>query len=517
MNPSHRRRLLATALGLGLGLAPLQAAGLGSSQAAAPPVSVASAPGGEAVTQRAHAAAAGLAAVAGVNAASRRTSYVVNVGTGAPVDAGRAAAVRTTITRAGGVVVQEWPQIGVFVVHSTRADFLRRLTPSARTRITSVGPTRTVPVTETVRARSTVRPGGAASTGSTGSTTGTTAEPREREQWGLRAVRAAGTSGRPAAATVSARSLAGVTVAVVDSGIEPDHPDLRGRIDTAASLDCTNAGRPDADPGRWRNTTSGHGTHVAGIIAAARNGVGVAGVAPGVRVASIKVVNDNGFIYPEYAICGVLSAAAKGIRVANHSYFVDPWHYWCSTDKRQAAAREAVRRAFAYSHSRGVLSVAAAGNEGADLARKVRDTDSPGDSTPTSRPLNRTCLDLPAELPGVVTVSAADPDGKRAAFSNYGHGVIDVTAPGSDVLSSYPDRSWARLSGTSMASPHAAGVLALLAAKHPRATPDALAALLLAQARDVPCPRGASTCTGTTARNSFAGEGMVDAARAVAG
>lgn len=515
MNPSHRRRLLATALGLGLVVAPLQAAGLGSSEAAGPSVAPAPAIGGEAATAGADAAHAAVAGVAGVQArAARPTAYVVNVGTGAPVAAGRAAAARTAITRAGGTVVQEWPQIGVFVVHSTRADFLRRLTPSAATRITSVGPTRTVPVTETVRARSTARPGGATAGGGTGTTK---AEPREREQWGLRAVRAAGSGSRPAAAAISARSLGAVTVAVVDSGIEPDHPDLRGRIDTAASLDCTNAGRPDADPRRWRNTTSGHGTHVAGIIAAARNGVGVAGVAPGVRVASIKVVNDDGFIYPEYAICGVLSAAAKGIRVANHSYFVDPWHYWCGTDKSQAAAREAVRRAFAYSRSRGMLSVAAAGNEGADLAHKVRDTDSPGDSTPISRPLNRTCLDLPTELPGVVTVSAADPNGQRAAYSNYGHGVIDVTAPGSDVLSTYPDRSWARLSGTSMASPHAAGVVALLAAKNPRATPDALAALLLRQARDVPCPRGASTCTGTKARNSFAGEGMVDAARAVAG
>lgn len=511
MTPSSRR-LLATAIGLGLVGAPMQ--GLGGPGAAA---------GGDAGdgTQTRGTSGASAAKVPGslsvttVGATTKSAvptrSYVVNVGTGAAIAPGRAQTVRSAITRAGGTVVQEWPQIGVVVAHSTRADFATRLQPSAATRITGVGPTRTVPVTETLHP---VRKPAGQRTPVAVPASGTAAEPREREQWGLRTVRADASGGRPAAAFVAPAALAQVTVAVVDSGIEADHPDLRGAIDTAASLDCSNGGRPDSTATRWRNTDNGHGTHVAGIIAAARNGVGVAGVAPGVRVASVKVANDSGFIYPEYAICGVMSLA-KGVRVANHSYFVDPWRYWCSTDKRQAAAREAVRRAFDYSRKAGVLNVAAAGNEGADLARKVRDDTSPGDGAPVSRTLNGTCLDLPTELPGVVTVAAADPNGAISAYSNYGRGVIDVMAPGTEVLSAYPDRSWALLSGTSMAAPHASGVAALLAARTPRATPGQLSALLLRQARDVRCPRGDRRCTGTTARNSLAGEGMVDASRAV--
>ncbi len=542
MSTDRRRRLLAAALGVGVVAAtatavPLSltlqadrspapaatsAAGLAQDHAALLSLQADS---GEADVAHAGAAIEALdAGAGGADAAAaltdavtletaRPTAYVVNVGTGAAVSAGRMRSVAAAVSRAGGTVVQQWPQIGVLVVHSTRADFTRRLAPSAQTRVTSVGPTRGVPVTETVRATRATAPRPAAAAAAVAASRAG-AEPREREQWGLRAVRAAGTGSRPAAAAVPPRSLAGVTVAVVDSGIEPDHPDLRGRIDTARSLDCTSGGRPDYSGTRWRNTTSGHGTHVAGIIAAARNGVGVAGVAPGVRVSSVKVVNDDGFIYPEYAICGIISAAASGARIANHSYFVDPWHYWCSTDPRQAAGREAVRRAFAWSTGRGTLSVAAAGNEGVDLSRKTVDDASPGDGTPVTRKLNSTCLDIPAELPGVVTVSAADPNGQRAAYSNYGRGVVDIMAPGSDVLSTYPNRTWAPLSGTSMAAPHAAGVLALLAARQPRATPAQLTASLLRQARDVPCPRG-SACVGTPARNSFAGEGMVDASRAV--
>ena len=98
-----------------------------------------------------------------------------------------------------------------------------------------------------------------------------------------------------------------VVVGVLDSGIEADHPDLAANIDAADSVSCIDAGRPT--PRRPRGSTtrtpaSDHGTHVAGTIAAARNGVGIVGVAPNVRLASVKVVNADGFIYPEYAVCG---------------------------------------------------------------------------------------------------------------------------------------------------------------------------------------------------------------------
>lgn len=449
--------------------------------------------GGVLATVTAHTTRTGVAA--------KTRSYVVNVGTGAAISVGRARIAAAAAAGAGGDVVQSWPRIGVLVVRSPRADFVARLRPSPTTRITSVGPTRSVPVERPLRPRAS---GGASALAATTHPAAIVADRREREQWGLRAV------GGP----TSVGAGAGVTVAVLDSGIQPNHPDLIGRIDPARSLDCTDGGRPDPSPARWRNTTSGHGTHVAGIIAAARNGIGVAGVAPGARVASIKVVDDDGFIYPEYAICGILRTADSGLRIANHSYYIDPWRFWCGSNPTQAPAREAVRRAFAYAQARGVLSVAAAGNDSTDLAHKKTDTLSPNDGRPVSRRLDRSCLDLPAELPGVLTVAAADPDGSMAAYSNYGRGVIDVLAPGTEILSTYPDSQWAPLSGTSMAAPHAAGVAAILAGKRPKARPHELLALLRRQARNVPCPRGDRKCTGTVSNNAYAGEGMVDARRA---
>jgi subtilisin family serine protease len=152
-----------------------------------------------------------------------------------------------------------------------------------------------------------------------------------------------------------------VLVAVLDSGIEGTHPDLRPNLDTAASAGCL-SGSADRSPAAWQPTTSDHGTHVAGTIAAARNGVGIVGVAPGVRMSSIKVVNDDGFIYPEAAICGFLHAAATGADITNNSYYIDPWEFWCDDDADQAAVKEAVDRAVQYTNDRGIVNVAAAGN-----------------------------------------------------------------------------------------------------------------------------------------------------------
>ena len=106
----------------------------------------------------------------------------------------------------------------------------------------------------------------------------------------------------------------------------------------------TPAGRTPRRPG-WEPTTSDHGTHVAGTIAAARNGVGIVGVAPNVRIASVKVVNDDGFIYPEYAVCGFVWAGLKHMDVTNNSYYVDPFEFYCEDQPDQYAAKEAVRRA----------------------------------------------------------------------------------------------------------------------------------------------------------------------------
>ncbi len=157
-----------------------------------------------------------------------------------------------------------------------------------------------------------------------------------------------------------------VVVGVLDSGISSTHPDLVTQIAKDKSASCL-GGVVNTAGAAWNPTTSTHGTHVAGTIAAAINGVGIAGVAPGVKVASVKVVNDAGFIYPEAAVCGFVWAADHGMQITNNSYFIDPWEFNCRNDARQRPTWRAVQRAIRYAQNKGVLTVASAGNSNVDL------------------------------------------------------------------------------------------------------------------------------------------------------
>jgi subtilisin family serine protease len=304
-----------------------------------------------------------------------------------------------------------------------------------------------------------------------------------------------------------------VVVGVLDSGIDATHPDLRDAVDPALSAGCA-SGRPDTSPAAWAPRSSPHGTHVAGTIAAADNGTGVTGVAPGVRLASVRVVDDDGHIYPEYAICGFMWAARQHMTITNSSYFVDPWLFTCSKGG-QRVVREALTRAVAYAASQGVVNVAAATNENVDLAN----------------PPDPSCRVLPAGLRDVLAVSSVGQNKLKAGYSAYGLGVIDVTAPGGErsrgkgnpdlgcVLSTVPG-GYARYCGTSMAAPHVSGVLALLASTHPKASPATLTRLLNSQSEAVPCPAdydlggtGAQDayCSGYAPYNGFYGHGLVNA------
>ena len=327
-----------------------------------------------------------------------------------------------------------------------------------------------------------------------------------------------------------------VLVGVLDSGIDPNHPNLSGALDRSASAGCV-SGAPDTRQAAWEPTTSPHGTHVAGTIAAADDGTGTTGVAPGVRVASVKVVDDAGYIYPEAAVCGFMWAAQQGMTIANNSYFVDPWVFTCQDVVGQHVIYQAVDRAVTYATQHGVLSLAAAGNLGVDLTNPGQDSRSPDNvdaSDQQQRQLSDECAQLPAGLPGVVTVSAVGANKVKATYSSYGLGAVDVTAPGGDplqragdgskcVLSTVPD-GYASSCGTSMAVPHASGVAALLASTHPDATPKQLTQLLLAQADPIACPADYDLnntgtqdayCTGDSTYNSFYGHGLVDALAAV--
>ncbi|TDW61012.1 S8 family peptidase [Kribbella pratensis] len=432
-------------------------------------------------------------------------NYVINT----KASPGHVRKVEDAVKQAGGTVLSSYREFGVVVAQSTNANFKVDVRAGHNGReVQSVGATRTAAVSEGASGLSS-----AASVNSVGSVDETTAtpvlDPRESEQWDMVQIKA------DQAHTVTDGSRR-VLVGINDSGVDDTHPDLAPNFDARDSVSCVKNGVPDQTPGIWRPTTSPHGTHVAGTVAAARNGVGIVGVAPGVRIASVKVVNDDGFIYPEYSICGIVWAAEHHMDVTNHSYFIDPFQFWCKDNGDQGAVQEAVRRAYAWAADRGTLSVAAAGNSNYDLANKTTDTTSPNDSTPVSRTIDNNCLDMPTELPGVITVASTTQARAKSSFSNFGLNKIDVAAPGSSILSTLPGGGYGLMSGTSMASPHVTGIAALLKSTHPWWGPRDLEQALQREADDTACPTTPDArCTGTTANNAFYGEGIADALDAV--
>jgi len=306
-----------------------------------------------------------------------------------------------------------------------------------------------------------------------------------------------------------------ITVGVLDTGVDDLHPDLKPNFDATRSASCA-YGKVDTRPGSWRPVGE-HGTHVAGTIAGAKNGIGMIGVAPGVKVSSIRVAEAGSqLFFPENTVCAFMFAADKGVSVTNNSYYVDPWLFNCPSDKDQDAIAEAVRRSVAYSDSKGVVNVAAAGNEDYDLANKTDDVSSPDDSTATDRAVTNDCISLPTELPNVTVVASVDPTSAKSPFSNFGDNKINLAAPGQAVYSTVPGGGYKILEGTSMASPHVAGVAALIRSADPKLSPAQVRARLAQQANDLACPPAASgECTGSAGNNSYYGEGLVDAAEAV--
>lgn len=447
-------------------------------------------------------------------------NYAINVTT---ANRGRTLKVERAVTAAGGTVIESYAEIGVVIAQSDNAVFARTL--AAEKAVLSVGATRTAavgPTDPTYGVSDPLAPGESGKRNSNEAKAKATAktkdegveadvnlipDPSEGKQWDIAAI------GADKAHEITEGSR-DVLVAVLDSGIQGDHPDLVANIDTSVSASC-NSGVPNSSYEAWQPTTSSHGTHVAGTIAAARNGVGIVGVAPNVRLSAIKVVSDDGFIYPEAAICGFMYATATGADITNNSYYIDPWEFWCDNAPDQVAVKTAVDRAVQYSQKHGVLNVAAAGNSGLDLANKTEDSSSPNDTVPVTRPIDANCHDIPAELDGVVTVSSTTVAGAKSGFSNYGLGVIDIAAPGSSILSTVTGGGYGIKSGTSMASPHIAGVAALLKSAHPEYSGLALADVLYEQATDVGCPVGSTQCAGSTENNGFFGDGLVDALKAV--
>src|SRR5947209_6596926 len=156
------------------------------------------------------------------------------------------------------------------------------------------------------------------------------------------------------------------TRADIDTGLDYRHPDLRQNVDGADSVNCL-SGAPV--PGAAAaNDDNGHGTHTAGTIAAAANGIGIVGVAPNVRIAGIKAGNAAGFFFPEAVVCAFVWAGTHGFNVTNNSYFADPFYLNCHNDPVQRAIWKAESRAIRFAMSQGVTVVAAVGNFADDLA-----------------------------------------------------------------------------------------------------------------------------------------------------
>ncbi|HCA84910.1 MAG TPA: peptidase S8 [Streptomyces sp.] len=475
-------------------------------------------------------AAPASAAAAAAAADGPELSYVVNTAT----DKGTVGRVKKAIARAGGEVVTAHRKIGVIVVHSTNPGFAERI--RAVKGVQSAGATRTAPLqasgtTEVGKPEMVQEP--RAALRSEAAAQGQ--EPLESLQWDIAAIKA------DKAAEINPGSRQ-VTVAVIDTGVDDTHPDLAPNFSRSQSANCV-GGVADTSKGAWRPYTTDdyHGTHVAGSIAAARNDVGVAGVAPNVKLSSIKVSQaDNSLFFAEAVVCAFVFAAEHGVEVTNNSYYVDPWMFNCEDQLDQAAILDAVGRAAKYAQRKGAVNVASAGNSDFDLASDaIVDDSSPNDSSPVERTIDPgECLDVPTQLPGVVTVGATGVQSLKSYYSNYGLGQIDVAAPGGDkyqvpelpakdgrILSTMPEGDYAYLQGTSMAGPHVAGVAALLKSEHPEASPQEIQWLMKAQADNPGCPTEpydpdgngeiSAECEGTQHVNSFYGYGIVDALDAV--
>jgi len=266
----------------------------------------------------------------------------------------------------------------------------------------------------------------------------------------------------------SSSTGAEVKVAILDTGIQHDHPDLVANVKGGISV----VGKTDStDPVDW-NDGDGHGTHVAGIVAAVNNDVGVVGSAPDAWLYGVKVLFDNGEGYVSDVIDGIDWSVQNGMQVLNMSL---------GTTSDISAFEDACDQAY----EAGLLLVAAAGNE--------------GDGNPDT-----TELSYPAAYDSVIAVAATDSNDQAPSWSNSGP-FVELAAPGVGVLSTDKDNDYSTKWGTSMAAPHVSGTAALVWASNPSLTNVQVRSILQQTAEDL----------GPAGRDTVYGYGLVRADEAV--
>jgi lantibiotic leader peptide-processing serine protease len=533
-----------------------------------------------------------LTAGAAKQAPVKRT-YVVLYERGASLHAAHAA-----IKRAAGRIVHENRKVGVATVRSANARFVAAVARShalygaAHNRSIGYAPASRARVRDPFALeRMTAERRAAQGSGRVNRQASFEAEPFADLQWDMRLINAT-----PSKSYKRQQGNHGVRVGIIDTGIDGTHPDIAPNFNRSLSRNftkdiplidgpCEEAScidPPDVDQ-------DGHGTHVAGTVAAPINGLGMSGVAPKVELVNIRAGQDSGYFFLQPSVDALTYAADIGVDVVNMSYYIDPWLYNCANNPSDSPAEQAeqrtvvaaTERALSYARRHGVTLVSAEGNGNTDLGKPVVDATSPDypPDTERERAIDNSCKSEPLEAPGVLGITSVGPSTRKAYYSDYGLEQADLSAPGGDrrdffgtsryntppntVLAPYPKYDaiangelnpdgtpntpfvladcsqgdcayYQYLQGTSMASPHAVGVAALVVASlghRDRAhggltlSPDVVERVLKRTAQNHACPNPpvltypdpdltpdyTAICEGTTDRNGFYGEGIVDA------